>query len=98
MEALSKAAEDMREDDEDGSAMREIKELIEKFENLQKGINEKKEYFKRVSDKWQSFSNQKHKMNAFFNNTQNIVARRRIRTSDDCKKQIEECMVCSILF
>lgn len=83
----------MKDDDEGGLAMREIKELIEKFENLQKGINEKKEYFKRVSDKWTSFSNQKHKMNSFFNNTHNIVARRRIRTSDDCKKQIEECMV-----
>ena len=83
----------MKDDDEDGLAMKEIKELIEKFENLQKGINEKKEYFKRVSDKWTSFSNQKHKMNSFFNNTQNIVARRRIRTADDCKKQIEECMV-----
>lgn len=96
LEALSQAAEDM-DDDEDGSAMKEIRDLIEKFENLQNGINEKKEYFNRVSDKWQSFSDQKHKMNAFFNNTKNIVARRRIRTSEDCKKQIEECLVSFLL-
>lgn len=83
----------MQEDDEDGSAIKEIRELIEKFEKIQKDVKEKKEHFKRVSDKWQKFSDQKHKMNAFFNNTQNIVARRRLRCSDDCKKQIEECLV-----
>ena len=55
LEALSKAAQDMMEVDEDGSAVKEMQELIERFEALQKNISEKREYFQRVTDKWHKF-------------------------------------------
>lgn len=93
MEALSKAAKDMGEVDEDGCAMREIQELIERFESLQKNISEKREFFQRVTGKWHKFAEQKHKMNAFFKNTHGIVTKRYVKNANDCKKQIEECEV-----
>lgn len=93
LEALNKAAQDMMEVDADGNAMKEIQELIERFEALQKNITERREFFQRVTGKWHRFAQQKHKMNAFFKNTQGIVSRRQVRNADDCKKQIEECKV-----
>lgn len=93
LEALSKAAQDMMEVDEDGSAVKEMQELIERFEALQKNISEKREYFQRVTDKWHKFAEQKHKMNSFFRNTHGIVTKRQVKSADDCKKQIQECKV-----
>ena len=93
LEALNKAAQDMMEFDEDGCAMKEIQELIERFEALQKNITERREFFQRVTGKWHKFAEQKHKMNAFFKNTQGIVTKRQVKNADDCKKQIEECKV-----
>lgn len=93
LEALNKAAQDMMDADGDGLAMNDIQELIERFETLQKSIMEKKEFFKRVTSKWQIFSDQKRKMNSFFRNTQNIVTRRQVRNSEECKKQIDACKV-----
>lgn len=93
LEALSKAAQDMMEVDEDGCAVKEMQELIERFEALQKNISEKREYFQRVTDKWHKFAEQKHKMNSFFRNTHGIVTKRQVKSADDCKKQIQECEV-----
>ena len=93
LEALSRAAQEMGEVDEEGCAMKEIQELIERFESLQKNISEKREFFQRVAGKWHKFAEQKHKMNAFFKNTHGIVTKRQVKNADDCKKQIEECQV-----
>lgn len=84
--------------DEDGCAMKEIQELIERFEALQKNITEKREFFQRVTGKWYKFAEQKHKMNAFFKNTQGIVTKRQVKNADDCIKQIEECKVIKSIF
>ena len=93
LEALRKAAQEMGEVDEDGCAIKEMEELIERFESLQKNLAEKKEFFQRVTGKWRKFAEQKHKMNAFFKNTHGIVTKRQVKNADDCKKQIEECKV-----
>ena len=82
--------------DADGCAMKEIQELIERFESLQKNITEKREFFHRVTGKWHKFAEQKHKMNSFFKNTQGIVTKRQVKNADDCKKQIEECKVTAL--
>lgn len=97
LEALNKAAQDMMEVDEAGCAMKEIQELIERFEALQKNITEKREFFQRVTGKWFKFAEQKHKMNAFFKNTYGIVTKRQVKNADDCKKQIEECKVTELV-
>ena len=95
LEALRKAAQEMGEVDEDGCAIKEMEELIERFESLQKNLAEKKEFFQRVTGKWRKFAEQKHKMNAFFRNTHGIVTKRQVKNADDCIKQIEECKVIS---
>lgn len=98
LEALNRAAQDMMEVDEAGCAMKEIQDLIERFEALQKNITEKREFFQRVTGKWFKFAEQKHKMNAFFKNTHGIVNKRQVKNADDCKKQIEECKVAELVF
>ena len=93
LEALNVAAQDMLEVDEAGFAVRDIQELITKFENLQKNMMERQQFFQRVVTKWEKFSQHKQKMAQFFKNTQNIVAKRPIKNAIDCKQQIEECKV-----
>lgn len=83
----------MIEVDEAGFALRDIKELINKFENLQKNMTEKQQFFQGLVSKWEKFSLHKQKMAKFFNNTQSIVAKRPIKNAIDCKRQIEECKV-----
>ncbi|KAJ7327788.1 hypothetical protein OS493_026063 [Desmophyllum pertusum] len=79
----------MMEFDADGCAMKEIQELIERFESLQKNITEKREFFHRVTGKWHKFAEQKHKMNSFFKNTQGIVTKRQVKNADDCKSKLK---------
>ena len=88
----------MGEVDEDGCAMKEMQELIERFEALQNNISEKREFFQRVTTKWHKFAEQKHKMNAFFKNTDGIITKRQVKNVDDCRKQIEECKVIKTIF
>ena len=83
----------MMDADEDGWAMKEIQELIGRFDTLQKNISEKREFFQRVTVKWHQFAEQKHKMNDFFKNTHGIVTKRPVRNAEECKKLIEECKV-----